>query len=975
MQPDDLDFVVKMTPNTCKGSNDGRIFVTAQGGNGSYQWKKDYGVLQSATQLEYNNVRAGFYTITLQDAKGCQLSKIIEVTEPDYLQATLDITHVSCKGGHDAKFTVKTTGGNAPFVYSLDNIQFTSIPTFTGLAKSTGQVYFKDAKGCEGLVKYVINEPTQLDIAFISVEPVICTGEHTGTIIPYVTGGTPPYRYSRNGTDFQTANRLENFSVGMYEIIIQDALGCTVATQVEVTEPEKLLQAQIGQVEKSVCGGATGSLTVQVTGGVKPYQFLWDDAKKQTTATAKNLEAGIYTVIITDAYGCQVQVVHQVEDAQGPQVSGLHRWQHPTCYGAQNGVIHLQIENGAYPFTATWKNKTNPDQDLSQYTNLRAEGLGAGEYLILIEDKNGCTTSATIPLRQPDSLILETVEVSHLTCFNIPTGTLQLQAQGGTSSFTYYLQESTGKVHQNRTGQFNALSTDNYQVWVEDRFRCQTTPSTIQIQQPPLLQVQTVQKVHPSCAQQVDGQITIEVQGGVAPYTYQWNTGQTQALLQGVGAGTYEVLVTDAQGCQVTLTETLTQPTPLEIANFGATTPACHQGCDATAFVAVKGGTAPYTYQWNDAQKQIQPTATGLCAGIYEVTITDAQGCHMTQAITIAPTPKLTLDVTQKQEITCFDGCNGQLQIQAQGGTGQYTYSWSHDENLKRPTASNLCPGTYTITVRDEKGCQVQIEMTLTQPAPLQSALKNLVYSCNDKGVTLEAGKAWSGYIWENEAGEALSTRHTLENATAGTYTLYTFNEEGCMLTDQVEVRQSDQYFVGNFAIQTVAEVGEAVYMADISWPKPETIHWNITGGATQRIAQNEYSQTVAFQQPGEYTVGLTAQVGECQDYVEKTIEVYPPAQAPEAPQVVELQEEILVMGLYPNPNSGRFTVGIRLQEAQDVTLKVYGLYAPGMVLAQRNLTGQRDYEVPFDLRLPAGAYILTIQTPNTIKHISFIKE
>ena len=411
----------------------------------------------------------------------------------------------------------------------------------------------------------------------------------------------------------------------------------------------------------------------------------------------------------------------------------------------------------------------------------------------------------------------------------------------------------------------------------------------------------------------------------------------------------------------------------MEVTNFGKTPPSCYQVCDGTAFVEVKGGTAPYIYQWNDAQKQTEAKAISLCTGNYTVTVTDANGCQITQTIEIEETPELTLEVINTQEISCFEGCNGKVQVQANGGTGKYSYTWSHDESVNQSAASNLCQGTYSITVTDKNGCEATTEVVLTHPDQLQSELPSEVYVCNDKGTQLDAGKDWAGYSWENEFGEELGTNRILENAQVGTYTLYTFNEEGCMLQDEIEVGQSERYFVGNFVMPTVTEVGKEVHLADISWPKPDAVEWVIKEGSPTVLEETNYGKTLQFHQAGEYTVAFTAQLGECVDYLEKKIEVYPPATSPQTPPVVDLQDEIFV--LYPNPNNGRFTVGIRLKEVQDVTLKVYGLYAPGMILEEKTVKGQQDYEVPFQMRLPAGAYVVTIQTQNTIKHISFIKE
>jgi len=976
IQPDALDFTVQMIPNSCKGKSDGRIFVTAQGGNAGYQWKKDAGGFQAATHLEYNSLSAGFYSVTLKDTEGCLLTKKIEVTEPDYLQATLDITHVSCKDGNDGKFTVQTTGGNPPFIYSLDNLSFRSSATFEGFPKSSGNVYFKDIKGCDGMVQYVINEPTQLKLNFVSVEPVICKGDDTGNIIPYITGGTPPYYYSRNGVDFQPSNRLENFSVGFYDITIKDALGCIVKKNVEVTEPDELLQAKISNVKNSICGSASGELTVEVSGGIPPYRYQWDDDKKQTSAKAINLKSDIYTVAVTDGYGCVMKVSSQIEDAQGPEITGLHRWNPPTCYGAQDGELHFLINSGNPPFKATWKDLDNPDKDLSEYTGLEAKGLGEGNYLVLVEDRKGCKTSTKVRLEAPSPVQLQIAKTVDINCFDGANGEIRLQATGGVGGYRYHLTLPNGNtIYQFEDGDFKNLKAGTYQVAVNDRHICTTNKRTITLTQPEMLQVTTVEKENPLCAGDASGFIKPTILGGVEPYQYEWSNGEESKNITDLKAGKYELVVRDANNCEVSLKETLTEPEPLKITDFGKKQPSCYQQCDANAWVKVKGGIAPLTYQWNDAKNQTSAQATDLCAGNYEVIITDAHDCKITQTFEIKDVPELTVEVTDSKEISCFEGCNGEIRIKADGGTGKYTYTWSHDESLSRTMASNLCQGTYTVIVTDESGCQAETQMNFTHPAQLQSELVQEALICNGKYTTLDAGKEWAGYIWEDEDGNWVGSDRSVKVDKEGTYTLNMMNENGCLFTDEVKVEKSDNFFEAKFTAPSVVQVAESVKLADISWPIPDVVEWSWNTENAQEIESDAYHKTIRFTKTGEYTIGFWAKLGECEDYIEQLVEVYPATNMPKKPKYDNSATEI-ILGLHPNPNSGKFKIGVRMSEAVDIKLTIYGLYAGGTIIEQRTATGNSTYELDFDLpNLPSGAYYVVLESEIGVRTISFVKE
>jgi len=200
------------------------------------------------------------------------------------------------------------------------------------------------------------------------------------------------------------------------------------------------------------------------------------------------------------------------------------------------------------------------------------------------------------------------------------------------------------------------------------------------------------------CNNAANGTATVTASGGTTPYTYHWINNQTTATATGLIAGAYAVTVTDAQGCSTTTTVTLTQPTPVT-ASVTKTDPLCNNAANGTATVTAGGGTPGYTYLWSNTQTT--PTATGLIASTYTVTVTDSQGCSTIANITLNNPPALAASATGVNPL-CNGASNGTATVTASGGTPAYTYAWSNSQTTA--TATGLSVGTYTVTVTDVNG-------------------------------------------------------------------------------------------------------------------------------------------------------------------------------------------------------------------------------------------------------------------------------
>ena len=220
------------------------------------------------------------------------------------------------------------------------------------------------------------------------------------------------------------------------------------------------------------------------------------------------------------------------------------------------------------------------------------------------------------------------------------------------------------------------------------------------------------------------------------------------ADLTNIPAGNFTVYVTDANGCA-------TQIGPFGVAtNTGTTITAtgldanCDGQCDGIGTVNVVGGTPPYTYLWDDLNTQTTQTATSLCAGTYNVTVTDnTNTCPSTTSIIISDPTILSLSLSNTDAL-CFSGCDGTASASVAGGTGPYSYSWSNSASTSSITG--LCSGNYSVTVYDSKGCDTIQSFSINQPSILLTTGTTIAAKCgnNDGSATVSPSGGISPYSY-----------------------------------------------------------------------------------------------------------------------------------------------------------------------------------------------------------------------------------
>jgi len=710
-QPELLSCNIEVNNNvSINALDDGSATVIVSGGNeGDFTYLWDNG---ETTQTAIN-LSAGIHTVLVTDSKGCQTSCEVEITQPDVLECNVRLSSpISCAGEEDAIISVFVGGGYRPYTYEWSTGHI--VPTVNNLGAGTYFVTVTDAMNAQTECSITIEAPEELvaDLAG-EVTDVTCFGGSDGAISIVVSGGTEKYSFTwtKDGEIFSTEQNLTGLSAGTYAVEVTDAHGCTAVVQdIIVGQPDELVVSLEGEASSVTCfGAADGAISIAVSGGTGEYTIVWTKDGEPFAAedgyNLTGLEPGAYAVVVYDAHQCSATLDEAVVITQPDEltISLEGEITDVICYGDSNGAISISVSGGTGKYGFTW---TKDGEAFTPKDNYNLSALAAGIYSVVVTDENGCSAELSgIVVASPEAALACSTEMTKpVTEYGQSNGEATVTATGGWGDYTYIW--SNGQTTTTATG----LEAGTYTVTVTDSRGCETT-CEVTITGPDQLVCSIEMDSPVVCYGGADGKATVTVTGGVTPYTYAWDNGETGATATGLDAGTHTVTVTDASGAQSTCEVIITQPeSALQLTAEALNVVTCYDGSDGQATAEATGGWGNYTYSWSNGQTTA--TATGLEAGVYTVIVTDAQGCEDTREVEIAgPATALECSAEVVSHVTIADANNGEAVVFANGGWGDYTYHWSNGQATAN--AMGLAPGTYTVTVTDAQGCETQCSVTI----------------------------------------------------------------------------------------------------------------------------------------------------------------------------------------------------------------------------------------------------------------------
>ena len=698
----------------------------------------------------------------------------------------------------------------APGTWSSSNIGVATISSnglVAGVSAGTSTITYNASNGCSTTAQFTVYPQP---ILTATPSNVLCFGG-SGSVVLNATGANAPYTYGGSPT--------QNLSPGTYTYTATSTNGCVSApVSITITQPQVGLILSNTQVNVLCFGNNTGSIDLTVTGGTGPYTYAWSN--NTTAQDPSNLIAGAYTVTVTDANGCTATATVTITQPAFALVATTTQVM-IACFGGSTGSVNMTPTGGTAPYTYVWTGGS---------TAQSAIGVPAGTYTVVVTDANGCTTTISATITQPQApLSLATTQVNVL-CFGNSTGSIDLSPSGGTPGYTYaWSNNSTIQDPLN-------LIAGTYTVVVTDANGCIDTTSVIITQPQSGLSLSSTQ-VNVLCFGNNTGAINLTVAGGTAPYTYAWSNNTTAQDPSNLIAGVYTVTVTDANGCTATLSITITQPATAVSISTTVQNILCLNGTGSINS-SPAGGVSPYTYSWsNQATTQ---NITNLQAGNYTVTVTDANGCTANAvgvvAITLSTVPVQINNSTGTNVLTCTTPA---ISLQATGGV---TYTWTGGQT---PNAANnviTIPGSYTVNMIDPNGCPVSQSIVITQNiTPPTSGITNstgsIIIDCNAPAINLLATGGGT-YQWNN----GLGTNAAQSISQAGSFTVVVTAANGCLDSSTVVLTVAPVPLVTG--IDTTICSGQSVLITPVYYPTGGQVIWT-NGQTTPNLTVSPTSTTM----------------------------------------------------------------------------------------------------------------------------------
>ena len=559
--------------------------------------------------------------------------------------------------------------------------------------------------------------------------------------------------------------------------------------------------------EPSCKGLPTGSITATPAGGAGGYTYLWETG--QTTQTISNVKAGTYMVTVTDMNSDTASASVLLTEPDEIEVT-------ITAETCEMPIVITAVGSGGVggPYTYKWGTGESTSS-ISVTEN--------GIYCVTVVDGNSCGRIACIEV-ETTSLDVN-VTANDVTCLDGTDGSVTATPIGGTAPYSFLW--STGDT----TASINNLPAGTYDVTLTDANNCMASGSATVDSPAGLTSLLGV--FAPTCTDDNDGSITAVVVGGTPGYSFLWNTGDTTAFIDDLSSGTYIVTITDANGCAIQYTATLSSLSDIQIST-DSDNESCLDQNDGFASVVASNGVAPYSYLWSNGDTTAM--ISGLEPGVYQVTVTDDVGCQRIGFEIISEAAPLDISITKTDVSTC-GVVDGTAKVILNDVVDPVTYDWSTGETTD--SIGNLSGGTYFVTVTDANECQVIDSVFIFDPPVVTVGVDATPFICpgSQDGVATAVsigGTSPFYYVWSTG-----DSTQTIQNLLAGTYSVTVTDGYGCVATDTSTINEFAPISASLRLTEVVCggrQAGEVI--VDVTGgTAPFTYTWS-TGDSTARLGE-----------------------------------------------------------------------------------------------------------------------------------------
>lgn len=905
----DFPGITSSMPAICSG---GSVTLNASAGYASYAWSNS-----GSSQTTVVSA-AGTYYVTVTNNRGCSFEDSITVVSDALSASITGTTQASC-GSSNGTATAAGSNGIGSLSYSWSN--GASSATATGLDANNYTVTVSDSIGCTATA---VASVTNAGSPSVTLTPtnVVCGGASTGAATSSVSGGVSPYSYSWSNS--ASTSGISGLSAGTYTVTVTDNVGCAVFSSVTISQNPVLSVASSSQSNVACNGGSSGSITAIASGGVGTKTYLWSNGA--TSAANTGLTAGTYTVTTTDAVSCTKTASFTITQPTALTAS-ISSTSNVSCNGGANGSATVVASGGVGGNSFSWSGGG---------TSATKSGLTAGTYTVTVTNANSCTATASATITQPTALTSSVGTVTNVLCNGAATGIIPTSQSGGTSPYSYAW-TGGGSTTNTRSN----CTAGTYTVTVTDNLGC-TTTSSATVTQPTLITA-VADTTSPLCNGDTNGGLDVTTSGGVSPYSWSWNSGQTSEDISNMGAGTYTVTITDNNACVVPYTFAIGEPDVLSYTMTSVINTFCEYGSTGQIQVTTYGGTAPYVFFWSDSSSN--EDITGLPVGMYSMTVTDTNGCQFIDSAEIGfihPAPFV--------EITGEDtSCAGAvILISATGGFS--SYSWSNGSVFQNNYVN--VGGTYELTVTANNGCQNFASFDVFIDDTITLALLPTNVNCEGGATGMVAANVSGGlpsfsYVWSNG-----QTTSSISNLEAGSY--------GVTIEDAAGCKDSAELSIGFDHTNPTVDLGEDTIVCYIpEFDEFNSITLNAGSFSTYSWNTGENTASIIIDAPGIFSVFVT-DVNGCNAIDSITID---------SMICLGVDEPLMAstMKVYPNPT--RDVANINIEGVKSGAYTMLILNMNGQIVMNEKLSiGSSVFNTSIDIRhLGSGIYVVQISNGTSI--------
>ncbi|HMQ49130.1 MAG TPA: cohesin domain-containing protein [Saprospiraceae bacterium] len=790
-----------VTDVTCPDDTDGAIFLTVSGWQDLvvYSWSPNLGQGSSLT-----NIGAGTYTVTVTDGRNCSQTGSFTVDEPDPIVINSTVTDVACFGENTGSVSLSVSGGN-PGQYSYlwsPNPNGSSGPMQSNLSIGSIVVQVVDIENCIETTSFTITGPASaLNIDFLQTESINIAND--GEVELGISGGTSSYSFEWEGpNDFESddQNLTGLNDPGMYCVTVTDANNCTTTGCVEL---RRRLRLDDVEIQEGCFGEASGSIDIDIIGGVMPYTIVWLGATPGSDPTVvSNLDGGTYFVTITDALG--ESITGEFFVSESPEIITTSILVPVTGSAANtNGSISYMVSGGTPPLNYLWNTGS---------TSSMLNNIGVGTYCVTVTDGFGCQKDTCFNMFYSSPLGPLDITAVNTTCWNTEDGVLQISVSGGLAPYTFTINhlvtgENFEVVSSNGTITQENLAPGTIAVQVLDMLGQSVPVSTVSIGSPAVIDYQLDVLRHDTELPGCQGIVAITVTGGTPGYSVSWdNGGGTGMTIENVcGDQTYQPTITDANGCVYTEEGFFVNVFSIDVPNEVAI--ACPDDITGIIDMDIEGGEPNYTIIWlNEDGQEIssEEDINDLPSGTYTVVVTEASGNTLMETVSVESASELAIGVEvlsdyNGYDVSCADSEDGQVRAIA-SGSQSYDYEWTQNGVLVSTSSvfAEAGPGNYQVMVEDNFGCTTTTQVTLAAPNPVEIKGNVRDLSCfggkdGEISVAGIGGLPGFNYLYEWDNG-VFDNRIT--SLTGGTYTVSVTDANNCTVDSTFTVNEPEPLMI-----------------------------------------------------------------------------------------------------------------------------------------------------------------------------------